>query len=302
MKQRSIGSTGIGVSPVCLGTMTFGTPVAEAKAVGLVHWALDNGVNFFDTADMYEGYNRFMGSPGGVGETILGKALEGRRDKAVVTTKVGSLVGDDNYKGGGLGQAHVVHQIDLSLRRLRTDYVDFYEMHRPDLDTPLADSIAAFADLIAAGKVRHWGFSNFEAAQIHEIVALCDANGWPRPVLSQQQYSWLEREIEAEHLPACMEYGIAVTPFRLLASGLLTGKYKRGQPAPPGSRADDGGDWLHLPDDAVYDRLETFEEEARHAGLAPAQYAIRWVLDRPGVSSAIVGVKRIEQLRQTLVE
>ena len=295
MQQRRIPNTDLDVSVVCLGTMTFGTPVDQQGVDGIIDWCLDNGLNFIDTADMYEGYTRFLGSPGGKSEAYIGNALVGRRDQAVITTKVGNPVGDDTYSGTGLGRDHVLHQIDASLGRLRTDYVDIYEMHRDDPDTPLEESIATMAGLIEAGKVRHWGFSNFEPDDIHRMIALCDGNGWPRPVIAQPQLSWLVRDSEEAYIPACIEYDIAVTPYRTLQAGLLTGKYKRGQEAPPGSRGDESS-WLDDPDDELWDRIEQFEREAVGASLTPTQYAVKWLLDRPGVTSVIVGCKRPDQL------
>ena len=295
MQQRRIPNTDLDVSVVCLGTMTFGTPVDQQGVNGIIDWCLDNGLNFIDTADMYEGYTRFLGSPGGKSEAYIGNALVGRRDQAVITTKVGNPVGDDTYSGTGLGRDHMLHQIDASLGRLRTDYVDIYEMHRDDPDTPLEESIATMAGLIAAGKVRHWGFSNFEPEDIHRMIDICDDNGWPRPVISQPQLSWLVRDSEEVYIPACLEYDIAVTPYRTLQAGLLTGKYKRGQGAPPGSRGDESS-WLDDPDDDLWDRIEEFEREAAGASLTPTQYAVKWLLDRPGVTSVIVGCKRPDQL------
>ena len=295
MQQRRIPNTDLDVSVVCLGTMTFGTPVDQQGVDGIIDWCLDNGLNFIDTADMYEGYTRFLGSPGGKSEAYIGNALEGRRDRAVITTKVGNPVGDDSYSGTGLGRDHILHQIDASLGRLRTDYVDIYEMHRDDPDTPLEESIATMAGLIEAGKVRHWGFSNFEPDDIHRMIALCDGNGWPRPVIAQPQLSWLVRDAEEAYIPACVQYDIAVTPYRTLQSGLLTGKYKRGQEAPAGSRGDESS-WLDDPDDDLWDRIEQFERDAAGASLTPTQYAVKWLLDRPGVTSVIVGCKRPDQL------
>jgi aryl-alcohol dehydrogenase-like predicted oxidoreductase len=295
MQQRRIPNTDLDVSVVCLGTMTFGTPVDQQGVNGIIDWCLDNGLNFIDTADMYEGYTRFLGSPGGKSEAYIGNALKGRREQAVITTKVGNPVGDDSYSGTGLGRDHMLHQIDASLGRLRTDYVDIYEMHRDDPDTPLEESIATMAGLIEAGKVRHWGFSNFEPDDIHRMIALCDGNGWPRPVIAQPQLSWLVRDSEEAYIPACVEYDIAVTPYRTLQSGLLTGKYKRGQEAPAGSRGDESS-WLDDPDDELWDRIEEFEREADGASLTPTQYAVKWLLDRPGVTSVIVGCKRPDQL------
>ena len=295
MQQRRIPNTDLDVSVVCLGTMTFGTPVDQQGVDSIIDWCLDNGLNFIDTADMYEGYTRFLGSPGGKSEAYIGNALKGRREQAVITTKVGNPVGDDSYSGTGLGRDHMLHQIDASLGRLRTDYVDIYEMHRDDPDTPLEESIATMAGLIEAGKVRHWGFSNFEPDDIHRMIALCDGNGWPRPVIAQPQLSWLVRDSEEAYIPTCVEYDIAVTPYRTLQSGLLTGKYKRGQEAPAGSRGDESS-WLDDPDDELWDRIEEFEREADGASLTPTQYAVKWLLDRPGVTSVIVGCKRPDQL------
>jgi L-glyceraldehyde 3-phosphate reductase len=295
MQQRRIPNTNLDVSVVCLGTMTFGTPVDQQGVDRIIDWCLDNGLNFIDTADMYEGYTRFLGSPGGKSEAYIGNALKGRREQAVITTKVGNPVGDDSYSGTGLGRDHMLHQIDASLGRLRTDYVDIYEMHRDDPDTPLEESIATMAGLIEAGKVRHWGFSNFEPDDIHRMIALCDGNGWPRPVIAQPQLSWLVRDSEEAYIPTCVEYDIAVTPYRTLQSGLLTGKYKRGQEAPAGSRGDESS-WLDDPDDELWDRIEEFEREADGASLTPTQYAVKWLLDRPGVTSVIVGCKRPDQL------
>lgn len=296
MQQRSIPNTNLNVSVVCLGTMTFGTPVDQAGATWITHWCLDNGINFIDTADMYEGYTRSLGSPGGKSEALLGTALAGRREQAIVTTKVGNPIGDETYRGAGLGPDHIRHQIDASLQRLQTDYVDIYEMHRDDPDTPLAESVEAMVGLIEKGKVRHWGFSNFEPSDVHNMIAICDANRWPRPVVAQPLLSWLDRELEDGYIPACIEYDIAITPYRALKSGLLTGKYKRGQAAPKGSRADESS-WLDDPGSEVWDEIERFEGEAQAASLDPVQYAVKWLLDRPGVTSVIAGCKRPDQLQ-----
>ena len=299
MQLQSIPRTEISVSPICLGSMTFGNPVEPDNAVRLVHAALDSGINFIDTADMYEGYDRYLGSPGGVAETILGEALLGRRERVVVTTKVGNPVGGSDYAGRGLSRAHIIHQINASLARLQTDYVDIYELHRPDPETPLEESIAVMAELIVAGKVRHWGVSNFSGDQIREIVRLCDTHGWPRPVVNQPPLNWLKRDEQADSLPVCRELEIAVTPYQPLHGGLLTGKYRRSRPVPVDSRAAESA-WLDQPDDALFDQLEQFEVEAQEARLTPAQYAVRWLLDQPGVTSVVVGVKRSEQLKELI--
>jgi aryl-alcohol dehydrogenase-like predicted oxidoreductase len=291
MQTRKIAE--IDVSTICLGTMTFGSPVAAEDAVRIVHWALDNGINFIDTADMYEGYSRFLGSAGGVAEQILGSALKDRREQAVVTTKAGNPVGEPDPN---ISRQHLTQQLDRSLKYLQTDYVDLFELHRPDGKTPFEESVAAMADFVKSGKIRHWGFSNFDTSQIRELIRICDDGGYPRPVVSQPPYSWLKRDIEADHIPTCREFGIAITPYQPLQGGLLTGKYKRGQSLPQDSRAGDGV-WLEAPDDEMFERLERFEAEAAEAGLTASHYAVKWVLDQPGLTACVVGVKRIEQLQ-----
>ena len=206
MELRSIGDTELRVSPLCLGTMTFGTPVGEHDAIDIVHWALDHGVNFIDTANMYEGYARHIGSAGGVAEEILGKALIGRREQAVLATKVGMKIGpsDDDE---GLSPAHIQRECDRSLQRLATDRIDLYYMHKPDENTPIEESIETFAHIIQAGKVRHWGLSNFDTGQVRQVLTACAEGGWPRPVAHQPSYSLLNRGIEQDLLPLCRKEG-----------------------------------------------------------------------------------------------
>ena len=297
METRKIAD--LEVSILCFGTMTFGTPVGEKEAVRMVHQALDDGVNFFDTADMYEGYARTFGSHGGVAEKFLGKALKGRRDAAVVTTKAGNPVGGPD-SAPDISPQHLTKQLDRSLKYLQFDCVDIFQLHRPVDGAPLEESVAAMDGFLKAGKIRCWGFSNFDAMQIRELVQICDSNGYPRPVVSQQNYSWLHREAETAHIPTCGEFGIAVTPFRVLAEGLLTGKYKRGKAPPEGSRAAESP-WLDAPDDVLSGELDQFEKDAASARLTPMQHAVRWVLSQPGIASCVVGLKNLEQL-QDLVE
>jgi 1-deoxyxylulose-5-phosphate synthase len=297
LSKRKIAD--IDVSSICLGTMTFGKPVEPDDAIRLVHWALDNGINFIDTADMYEGYDRSAGSPGAVAETILGKAIKDRREKTIITTKVGNAIGNSQYQGEGLSRAHILHQIKASLSRLQTDYIDFYQMHRPDPDTPLEESIAVMVELIEAGMVRHWGISNFSGIQIREMIRICDENHWSRPVIDQPPMSWLKRDAQEDSLRVCREFNIAVTPYQPLQGGLLTGKYQRGLSLPTASRAAESN-WLEQPDDFLFDKIEQFESEANAANLKPVQYAVRWLLDQPGISSVVVGVKRVEQLQEII--
>lgn len=295
MQTRRIPQTDLEVSVLCLGTMTFGTPVGEAEAIDLTRWALDQGVNFIDTANMYEGYARTIGSPGGVAEEILGKALQGRRDRVVLATKVGMKVGsepEDEFTS----PAAIHKQLDASLRRLATDYVDVYYLHRPDPHASAVEILAALAKATASGKIRHYGISNYSAEQVTELLETADRSGLPRPVIVQPPYSLLNREIEKDLLPLCEREKIAVAPYGVLRGGLLTGKYRRGEPVPSGSRKVEAPHWISDLTPELFDELEQLEEEAKAKGRSLTAHAILSVLDRPAVVSAILGVKGKEQL------
>jgi aryl-alcohol dehydrogenase-like predicted oxidoreductase len=275
--------------------MTFGTPVGEAEAIGLTHWAIDQGINFIDTANMYEGYARAAGSPGGVAEAILGKALVGRRDRVVLATKLGMKVGA-TPEDAGTSPAAIRKQLDRSLARLATDFIDIYYLHAPDMQTPLGDILGALKEAIDAGKMRHYGVSNYSALQLADLLAVADANGLPRPVVHQPPYSLLKRDIEQDLLPLCRKERIAVVPYQVLQGGLLTGKYQRGRPAPSGSRKAEQSGWVWELSDDLFNRLEPIESEARGQRQTLLEYALNWILLQHAVVSAIVGVKRIKQL------
>lgn len=298
LPRRQLGKDGPQVSPLCLGTMTFGTPVAEAEAIAMIHAALDAGVNFFDTADIYEGYKRQTGRPGGEAEEIVGKALVGCKD-AIVTTKVGNSVGEG--KGfAGLGRAHIRRQALRSLKNLKTDCIDIYELHKPDPETPLEESLAEIAALLAEGKIRWWGFSNFPGDLASNLLRLSDAAGMPRPVVCQPLYNWLNRAIEPDLLPLCVAQDIAVTPYQPLQGGVLSGKYRADAPPPPGSRALEQARWLPAFDEALFSRLSAFEAEAQAQNRAPLSHALRWLLEQPGVASIVVGAKSVPQLQSLI--
>ena len=300
LKPRSIPHTQLRVPPICLGTMTFGTPVDARTARSIVHWSMDHGLNFIDTADIYEGYCRFVGSAGGVAESIVGSAVAGCRARAIIATKVGNAVGP-TAADRGLGRERLLAACDRSLARLQTDWIDLYYMHRPDPDTPLEESIGAFADLIRAGKVRHWGLSNFDAAQTRQVLAACDGHGWPRPVAQQPPYSLLNRGIEADLLPLCRSEGIAVIPYQVLQGGLLTGKYRDPSAPPAGSRGAEKPEWLPaLKDAEIQLELARLAEHAAAARLGLLEYAIRSTLAVPAIASIVLGVKNVEQLAQAV--
>jgi L-glyceraldehyde 3-phosphate reductase len=299
VKKESVPNTDLVVSSICLGTMTFGTPVAESDAIEITHWAIDRGINFIDTANIYEGYTRYMGSPGGVSESILGKALKGKRDRVVLATKVGMKVGP-NDDDQGLGRSHVLREIDRSLQRLQSDYVDVYYMHKADENTPLDESVQVFNELIDTGKVRYWAISNFSVQQIQALLCVCDENGWRRPVMLQPSYSLLKRDIEQDVLPLCRQEELAVVPYQVLQGGLLTGKYHRGEPVPAGSRQKEKPEWTMALDEDLFDRLEALEAQAGQKGRTLMQHALLSLLDSPAVVSLVLGVKNISQL-ETLV-
>ena len=294
MELRNLGSSGLLVSPICLGTMTFGSPVPEADAIRLVHESIDLGINFIDTANVYEGYDRVLGSAGGVAEKITGKAIADRRDQVVLATKVGGPLGS-GPQDRGLSPLHIQREIDASLSRLGTDVIDLYIIHWPDRHTPLETTLEALDRVVRQGKARYIGISNHSAAQLCQLLWLSEKHGWPRPVSSQIPFSLLRRDFQHD-LPFCEEFSIGVTPYQALQGGLLTGKYRRGEDAPDGSRAAEKPEWVWERDDALYDKLEALEGLAAELDTTPARYALAWTLAQPAMSSLVVGAKRTEQV------
>ncbi|MAE64581.1 MAG: hypothetical protein CMJ18_09965 [Phycisphaeraceae bacterium] len=298
MEYRTLGSSGLQVSPICLGTMTFGTPVAEPEAIRLVHESIDLGINFIDTANSYEGYDRVVGSSGGVAEKILGNALHDRRDRVVLATKVCSPLGP-GPQDRGLSAAHITRELDRSLENLRTDYLDLYIIHWPDRLTPLETMLEAMDRAVRQGKVRCFGSSNHTAAQLCEMLWIADVRRLMKVVASQIPYSMLTRHFHND-LEFCAAHDISVTPYQSLQGGLLTGKYKRGAAPPAGSRAAEKPEWVATTDDALHDRLEALGELAKEAGVPVVQYVLAWTLDQPAMTSLVYGTKRIEQVRDAI--
>src|SRR5262245_50889045 len=277
--MRRLGKDGPEVSVVGLGCNNFGGRVDLEGTRAVVDAALDAGVTLFDTADVY-------GNKGG-SESFLGEVLEGRRDRVVLATKFGGDMGDGATARGS--RECIRKAIDASLQRLRTDYVDLYQYHTPDKITPVAETFGALDELVREGKVRYIGHSNLSSAQVEEVDALAREHGWMRPVSAQNRYSLLHRDPEADLLPVCERLGLGVLPYFPLASGLLTGKYKRGEPPPEGPRLSGRGEVFT---DETFDKLEALEAYASERGISLLDVAIGGLLAQPAVGSVISGATK----------
>jgi 1-deoxyxylulose-5-phosphate synthase len=294
MHYANLGRTGLKVSRICLGAMTYGDPawrswvLPEAAARPFIQRALDLGINFFDTADMYSR---------GVSEAILGRALKdfAARDRVVVATKAFYPMSDDP-NDRGLSRKHLMASIDASLRRLGTDYVDLYQIHRWDPDTPIEETLWALHDIVTVGKARYIGASSMFAWQFAKALHLADRHGWTRFVSMQNHYNLVYREEEREMLPLCREEGIGVIPWSPLARGFLTGSRKRGaQDATPREKADDFARKLYYLD-ADYDVADRVADVARERGIPPAQVALAWLFHQPGITAPIIGATKMHHV------
>src|SRR3984957_8357172 len=291
MEYRRLGGSGLKVSEICLGTMTFGHGTDAAEAERIVHVALDAGVNFFDTADGYSG---------GVSETMLGRALGPRRRDVVIATKVFNAMGT-GPNDSGMSRVHIMNAVEDSLRRLGTDYIDLYYIHHVDLQTPLEEMLRAFDDLVRQGKIRYTACSNYEAWRLMEALWISDSKGMSRFEAYQPQYSLVVRDIEEELVPACALKGLGMVVWSPLAGGYLSGKYQPGERTVAGSRSSEN--WA-FPTRFFHPNHQTILAEllavARDLGRSPAQVATRWVVEQPMVASAIVGARTARQLGDTL--
>jgi len=286
--MRKIPNTEIEVSELCFGTMNFGVPVGGAEAAELIGYALDKGINFIDTANMYEGYARYAGSHGGVAEKITADAVRGKRQKYIIATKFGMKVGE-TPEDEGCSPAALDKQLHRSLKYLGTDYIDIYYAHKFDPDVAAEELCAAMKKALDAGKIRCWAVSNYSGAQLRELLGAADANGLPRPVLYQPPLSLLRQDALTDGIDICERENIGVIPYQILQGGILSGKYRRGDAPPEGSRAGDS-EWLKL-DDKLFDELETIIEKAKEGNMTLLEYATRWVMTRPAVISALVGFR-----------
>jgi len=291
MNYRNLGRAGLKVSEICLGTMTFGNGADQAGASRMVDTALAAGVNFFDTANSYVG---------GTSEAMLGEALKGKRHEAVIASKVFNPMGH-RPNDSGMSRLHIKQQIEGVLKRLQTDYVDIFFIHHVDHATPLEELLRAFDDLVRDGKVLYTACSNFEAWRLMEALWLSDTHGWERFACYQPQYSLVVRDIDEEIVPALELKDLGCVAWSPLGSGYLTGKYTPGSLKVQGSRSAEGwGFQSRFFASNHAEILQTLLDVSKEIGKSPAQVALRWVMDRPFMTSAIVGARNAEQLGETL--
>ncbi|MDH3706524.1 MAG: aldo/keto reductase [Acidimicrobiia bacterium] len=295
MRYRSLGSTGVKVSPLCLGAMMFGTigNRDHDDSVRIIHRALDSGINFVDTADVYSA---------GESETIVGKALAGRRDDVVLATKFHGPMGDDPNRSGN-SRRWIVRAVDESLRRLGTDWIDIYQVHRPEPGTDIDDTLSALSDLVHQGKIRYLGSSTFPAADIVEAQWAAERRNRERFRCEQPPYSIFVREIEATVLPTCQKYGMGVIPWSPLNGGFLTGRYRPGADIPAEGRAARTPQRFDPELPGVQRKLDLIgplETLAAEAGIELRELAIAFTLAHPAVTSAIIGPRTMDQLEGLL--
>jgi aryl-alcohol dehydrogenase-like predicted oxidoreductase len=294
MEYRNLGRTGVQVSPLCLGGMLFGEQTDEAEALAIIDRALDAGLNFLDTANIY---NR------GRSEEIIGRALRhnGRRARVVLATKVHGTMDADDPNAWGTSRRHIIEQCEASLRRLQTDVIDLYQLHRPMSTIPIDETLRALDDLVHSGKVRYLGTSTFAAWQLMEALWVSKELGLNRVVCEQPPYHLLDRRIERELVPMAQTYGLALIPWSPLAGGFLSGKYRRGMGPPLGSRLGqhaEGKDPHFI--DPAFTVLDVVQALAHEQEATPSQVALAWVAQQPGVTSPIIGPRTLAQLEDCL--
>ena len=295
-EYRLLGRTGVTVSELCLGCMMFGGRTEPADSYAIIDRALDAGLNFIDTANVYSR---------GRSEQVTGEALQRnrKRHQVVLATKVHGVMDDDDPNAKGTSRRHIIEQCEASLERLQTDYIDLYQLHRPRPEIPIDETLRALDDLIRAGKVRYIGTSTFAAWQVVEALWASKELGLNRFVCEQPPYNILDRRVERELLPMARTYGIGTIPWSPLAGGLLTGKYPRHQPAPPDSRfavqANNPIQQRRMVE-GVYDVVEGLQPIAAEKDCTVAQLALAWCIHQPGVTSPIIGRRTMDQLEDNL--
>jgi aryl-alcohol dehydrogenase-like predicted oxidoreductase len=298
MEYRPLGRTGVKVSALCLGAWMFGDRVAEKQAKAIVAASLDAGINFIDTANYY-------GKPKGLSEEIVGRAIResGRRDRLIIATKVFQVVDPDDPNGGGLSRRHVIAECEKSLKRLGTDCIDLYYLHRFEPKVPIDEPLRALDDLVRAGKVRYIGASNTPAWAFVESLWVAKELGLNRLVAETPPYNLLDRRVERELIPMCQTFGVAVCPWGPLGQELLTGRYRRNQPPDPSSRGADPyhGRLMKLrTTDSVFDVLDLLEPMARERGCSVPELALGWVCSQPGITSPVIGCELLAEVASSV--
>jgi aryl-alcohol dehydrogenase-like predicted oxidoreductase len=286
MDYRRLGASGLRVSVIGLGGNTFGRYADERQTAQIVGAALDAGVNFFDTANIYNA---------GVSEQYIGKALRGQRERALIATKVGMRMGSGPNESGS-SRKHIFASVHASLRRLDTEYIDLLQIHTFDPDSPLEETLGALDDLVRAGAVRYIGCSNYDAWRLTQALWISDKHNWAAFVSAQPEYNLLRREIERDLIPACLEFGIGVIPYFPLAAGVLTGKYKPGQPAPEHTRGHNNPNFAARLNRNALETAQRLDAWARERGHTVGELALAWLIAQPAVATVIAGVRTPEQV------
>ncbi len=289
MKYVKLGNAGMEVSRLCLGCMDFAVRLPEKEALGVIDTALEQGINFLDTADMYGN---------GEGEKFLGRVLQGRREQVIIATKFFNRM-YDRPNGMGCSRVHLMNAVEDSLRRLQTDYIDLYQLHHPDVNTPIEETLATLDTLVQQGKVRYIGVSNHYAWQMAHMLGVSALHNWEPLVSVQCQYNILDRAVENEIVPFCQRFNIAMMLYGPLCGGILTGKYRRGQPLPEDSRAAKWDpDFQIFLMDEVFNIIEELEQIAGRYDVKINQLAIAWLLSKPYVTTPIMGGSKPEHFTQ----
>lgn len=290
MKYNKLPKTDLRLSQICLGTMMFGGQTEEAESLRIMDYAFEHGINFFDTANVYNQ---------GESERIVGLGLKGRRSRIVLATKVGGQMVDDP-NDAGLSRRNILAAVEASLRRLGTDYIDLYYLHFPDYGTAIEETLQAMTELVRSGKVRYVGISNYAAWQIADLLAACERYDWTPPVITQDVYNPITRGIESELVPFLRAHALGMAVYNPLAGGLLTGKHRRGPPAENTRFSNNKMYYDRYWSDENFSAVEKLEQIASGCGLSPVQLAMKWCAGQECVTSVISGVSRLSQAEQNI--
>ena len=289
MDYRNLGKSGLKVSRICLGTNNFGGQISEEASIKIVNSALDCGINVVDTANVYTG---------GKSEEIIGNAVKGRRDEVIIATKVGFGTGEVPNQAG-LSRKHILSQVEHSLNRLQTDFIDIYYLHRFDPETPLEETLRTFDGLVRSGKVRYVACSNFSAWQIAKAHEICETHDLEKLIAVQPPYNLLQRDIEKDIIPYCQQEGLGILTYTPLMGGFLTGKYSKDAHPPTGSRFEHNPRlWERANKESNFAVLEQVESVANDVGISILKLAISWILKNPAITAPIVGASSAEQIEE----